>query len=132
MNTRPWMTPVALIATGVLITASAVALNQPHEADGPDAYAVATAALDCTEDIVEQFAMIVGVAGDMALAPAATIAKDCIDLGYDQAYVKHIGPAYPPCPEEDTINVTCYWNAQERGNGEGTSFINYALEGGTA
>ena len=32
-----------------------------------------------------------------------------------------IAALVPPCPTEDSAN--CYWNAQERGNGTGQSFL---------
>lgn len=32
-------------------------------------------------------------------------------------------PPLPPCATEDSVN--CYWDAQQRGNGEGRSFVNY-------
>jgi hypothetical protein len=29
----------------------------------------------------------------------------------------------PPCVEEDSVQIDCYWDASERGNGEGLDFI---------
>ena len=97
--------------------------TEPPVDAGP---AVSTVAVACADDIVQELGRM--DLGDMAVPPLGTIAADCEALGFDDAYVKHVGPAYPACPVEDETRFTCYWDARTRGNGEGESFIHYALE----
>jgi len=53
------------------------------------------------------------------------LAADCIALGSDAAYVRHVGPTLPPCVWEDGSGgpLPCFWDAAHRGNGLGASYI---------
>lgn len=59
------------------------------------------------------------------------LVADCKNMGMDKAFVKHVGPAYPPCPSDEwgEWDYVCYWNAQVQGNGLGGSFISYPTRG---
>jgi hypothetical protein len=55
------------------------------------------------------------------------LVDDCEAMGMDPAFVKHVGPAYPPCPNDEwgEWDYVCHWNARTQGNGKGASFISY-------
>jgi hypothetical protein len=53
----------------------------------------------------------------LALAALATLTACTTDDGWTRGY--------PPCAQEDSPGP-CYWDAQERGNGTGHSFVVHA------
>lgn len=57
----------------------------------------------------------------------ARLVGGSVSCEFDLAGEGHDAPelpltSFPPCPHEDSEN--CFWNAQARGNGQGTSFFN--------
>ena len=55
----------------------------------------------------------------IALALAALALTAC---GMTDATLVWVPDGYPPCTTEDAPGP-CYWDARERGNGQGTSFV---------
>lgn len=50
-----------------------------------------------------------------------------IAVGATWASLNHVSMGYlPPCEFEDSVN--CYWDASERGNGQGNDFISVEEE----
>ena len=93
--------------------------------------AAPTSASACADRIANELSAAGVIVAEAANGPEVAavtwpdLAADCIALGSDAAYVRHVGPTLPPCVFEDGSGgpMPCYWDAATRGNGLGASYI---------
>ena len=104
------------------LAVAALFITAPDTAPAPDAATL------CADHIAAELDTLAESApGDAAVIVPSwdAIRDDCERLGPDAAYVANVGPTLPPCVWEDGSGgpLPCFWDAANRGNGLGASYI---------